>query len=63
MHSVPLRVQGHQAPAVVGWATPAGVWDSQWLGVESGPGVSAEAGSCDDVGDGDPNCGEAFLYE
>jgi hypothetical protein len=26
-------------------------------------GVSAEAGPCDDVGDADPNCGEACLYE
>jgi hypothetical protein len=25
--------------------------------------VSAEAGSGDDVGDADPNCGEAFLNE
>jgi hypothetical protein len=29
----------------------------------SGVGASAEAGAGDDVGYGDPNCGEAFLYE
>src|SRR5262249_40193841 len=29
----------------------------------SGVGVSAQAGSCDDVGDADANCGEARLYE
>jgi hypothetical protein len=59
----PMRFDG--GDAIVTTLDPATIESLVDLDVRQGCswGVSAEAGSCDDVGDADPNCGEACLYE